>query len=105
MEKLSGEIVDVFEVIIHQNFHDPGPDSYSAGYYLSEHEANVAAKRDGSVLKGKALQVKEGGKYNYFLLESIFVNTDRNIVKITEMALSKLTKEEKSALGIVEFEE
>lgn len=107
MDKLiRGEIVNVYEVRVERQAHQPGPDHYTAGYYISENEATESVKsiNNSYMLTHKALMAEEkgNGEWVWYLLTPIGVNTETDDEAIITAALSKLTKEEKEALGLIE---
>lgn len=104
MDKLiQGEIVNVYEVKMENH---SGSYHYSIGYYISENEATEASKsiNNSYTLKHKALMAEEqgNGEWVWYLLTPIGVNTKTDDEAIIASALSKLTKEEKEALGLIE---
>lgn len=94
---LNGEVIDLFEVRCDAA-------GYSIGFFTSEHKAEQTAKIKGKVRKRKAIMFeKEGVKeWQFYLLESVSVDTDYDEAAIKQSALSKLTEEEKRILELDE---
>jgi hypothetical protein len=93
---MRGEIVDVYEVIGESN-----NIKYSCGFFISEHKANQSVKGSGHIRKHKALMYEEPNnpQWQFYLLQSVVVDTNFDEKAIVENALSKLSKEEKSIFG------
>jgi hypothetical protein len=105
-EKISGTMVDLWEVRGQGDSDFGNAPTYTTGWYLTELEAVACAKgkgawgSDGKINRHQVLkQDHENGSSSYYKIQSIEISPG-DLEKMKIEALSKLTAADKKILGL-----